>query len=158
MLVIIMKIKKILPILLCIVCGLAMSELMFRQYDTKVAPVNEEVEPQRLYFAQIGVYSTEDSMRKNLSSIKNYIYEVKDKKYYAYVGIAKDEKNINKIKGYYKENGYNIYVKEKMIQSKGFIEVLQQYEKLLEKTDNKSNIDTIASQIISKYEELVETD
>lgn len=154
-----MKVKKILPILLCIIVGVAMSELMFKQYDIEDSkPVLKESESEDLYFAQIGVYSKEENMRASLKNIKNYIYEYKDKKYYAYVGIAKTEKSMDKIKGYYKGIGYNIYVKEKRVQSDSFLEVLNQYEKLLEKTNDKSNIETIASQIISKYEELVEPD
>lgn len=154
-----MKIKKVLPILLCIVTGVAMSELMFKQYDTKTTePVLRETVSKDVYFAQIGVYSKEENMRKSLNNIKNYIFEIKDKKYYAYVGIASSNKNIEKIKGYYQSNGYNIYIKQHTIQNSSFIEVLKQYEKLLDKTNDATSIETIASQIISKYEELVKTD
>ena len=75
--------------------------------------------------------------------------------YYAYVGIIKSEKNLTKLKGYFKDLGYDIYVREIFVSNSSFIQVLDQYEGLLLETKEPKIIGSICSQILSKYEELV---
>ena len=62
---------------------------------------------------------------------------------------------MNKIKGYYKEKGYNTYVKEISISNDNFITVLEQYDILLSESSDLQVIETICSQVLNKYEELV---
>lgn len=149
-----MNLKSIIPAILCILVGFFMSNFMFNQYekDTTAKVSNQK---NTVYFLQIGVYSSIDSMKENLKNIETFIYEEKDGLFYAYVGIVKDSENLEKVEGYFKDLNYVIYRKEKNVSSLAFIEILNQYDVMLKETNDSKTIGIIMSQIISKYEELV---
>lgn len=130
---------------------------MFNQYEkeTTTKVLNEK---DTVYFLQIGVYSSLDSMKENLKNIETFIYEEIDDLFYAYVGIIKDSDNLEKVEGYFKDLDYVIYRKEKKISSESFIEVLNQYDLMLKETNDSKTIGIIMNQVISKYEELVLND
>lgn len=130
---------------------------MFNQYEKEtISKVSNE--KNTVYFLQIGVYSSLDSMKENLKNVETYIYEEIDDLFYAYVGILKDDSNLEKVEGYFKDLNYVIYRKEKKISSASFIEILNQYDLMLKETTDTKTIGIIMSQIISKYEELVLND
>lgn len=145
-----MKLKNIFPVVLCILIGFFMGNFMFKQYNTEKASITGE----NLYFLQIGVYSSEDKMKESLKNIQYYIYTKSDDMYYAYVGIIKSKDNLEKLKDYYKKEGYDIYVKEVFVSNSSFITVLEQYEMMLKETKDNKIIKSIINQILSKYEEL----
>lgn len=151
-----MNLKSITPVILCILVGFFMSNFMFKQYDKDTISVLKEKDT--VYFLQIGVYSSLENMKENLSNVKTYIYEEKDNLYYAYVGIVKNSENLEKVEGYFKSLNYVIYRKEKKITQKGFLEVLNQYDLMLKETTDPKSIAPIMEQVISKYEELVLND
>lgn len=150
-----MKIKVIFPMLLCIIIGFFMGKFMFSQYDDKEDLKLVTDTGTNLYFFQQGVYSNEESMKQNTMNLPYYIYSIIDNKYYVYVGISKDEKNTEKLKGYFNSLGYNIYVKEIKIDNDAFMVVLDQYEEMLKNTDDDKSIAAIISQVLAKYEEVV---
>ena len=60
-----MNLKSIIPAILCILVGFFMSNFMFNQYEKEtIAKVSNE--KNTVYFLQIGVYSSLDSMKENL--------------------------------------------------------------------------------------------
>jgi len=63
--------------------------------------------------------------------------------------------NVDKIKGYYEQKGYDIYVKQININNENFSVVLEQYDGLLKESSDPEVIGTICSQVLNKYEELV---
>jgi len=152
-----MNLKSIIPAILCILVGFFMSNFMFNQYE-KEELEKVSSEKNTVYFLQIGVYSSLDSMKQNLKNVETYIYEEVDNLFYAYVGILNDESNLEKVEGYFKNLDYVIYRKEKKIKSKPFIEILNQYDLMLKETNDSKTIGIIMNQIISKYEELVLND
>lgn len=151
-----MKIKGIFPVVLCILIGFFMGNYMFSQYnkDTDVAALTGE----NLKFLQAGVFSSEESMKESLKKFPYYIYLKENNMYHAYVGIVKSEKNLKKLKDYFKSEGYDIYVREMFVSNIPFITVLDQYELLLEEAKESKIIRSICSQILSNYEELVSND
>lgn len=151
-----MKLKSVIPAILCILVGFFMSNFMFNQYDKNIESVFNE--KSKVYFMQIGVYTSLDNMKENLKDIKTYIYEEKNNLYYAYVGITKEEENLTKIEGYFNSMNYVIYRKEKSITSRAFLEILNQYDLMLKEVTDKKMIGTIEDEVISKYEELVLND
>ena len=94
-------------------------------------------------------------MEKNLKAIPYYIYVVDNEKYYVYIGITFLTENVDKIKGYYEQKGYDIYVKQININNENFSVVLEQYDGLLKESSDPEVIGTICSQVLNKYEELV---
>ncbi len=152
-----MKIKFLFPLVSAIVIGFLLGKFMFNQYDSKSnikTVFNQKGE--KVYFLQQGVYSSKESMEKNTSSFDSYIYDLIDEKYYVYVGITKNEQNVQKLQGFFKDMGYIIYVKEFNIDNEAFLEALSNYDEMLLNTDSSKTIKTVVSQILSKYEELIQ--
>lgn len=153
-----MKIKNmIVPVFTALIIGIFMGQFMFSQYKIEniSIPVMNQIEGKKIFFLQVGVYSTVDSMKKNLEGLENYIYMEEDTKYHAYVGITANEKNIEKLKGYYQELGYVIYVKEILVRSEEFMNQLLKYDALLEQTVNQDTVRVIISNVLTSYKELV---
>lgn len=107
----------------------------------------------KLYYVQRGVYSNKENMENNMREFTSYIYNVLDNMYYTYIGVSMDKNNALKIQNYYKEKGYDTYIKEKMISNSEFIKILSEYDNILAKTDDKESIKVICNQVLSKYEE-----
>ena len=150
-----MKLKNIFPVVLCILVGFFMGNFMFKQYNkTDTVSLSEE----KLYFLQAGVFSSEQSMKDAMSKFSYYIYRKENNMYYSYVGIVKDEKNLEKLKDYFKKEGYDIYVREVFVSNISFITILDQYEALLKETTDSKIIKSIENQVLGKYEELVIND
>ena len=150
-----MKLNTYLLLILCLTVGFFMGKLMFSQYDDKQGLKLVTSASEKVYFIQQGVYSSKESMEENTSNLTYYIYTIDNDRYYVYIGITKNEENLDKLKGYFDSLGYNIYVKEFYISSESFITVLDQYETMLSETNDSKTIGAICSQILSKYEELV---
>ena len=152
--------KNIETIVVCVAVGFLMGQFMFHQYQKQekqsALPVVQTTE--KLYFLQQGVYSNLDSMKQNLTDFEYYIYNETDNKYYVYVAIIKSEENMEKLKGFFNQKGYDIYVKEISVTSAAFLEVLDQYEQLLSGTNDEKTIQAACAQILAKYEELVVND
>lgn len=153
-----MNIKNmIVPIILALLLGILMGKFLFSQYQIENVslPVMNEIEGEKVSFLQVGVYSNIDNMKKNLEGLENYIYVEEEGKYHAYIGITTNQKNIEKLKGFYQEKGYIIYVKEIFVRSNAFLEQLSKYDELLEKTEDKNAVQVIISNVLTSYKELV---
>ena len=150
--------KYIFPILLSIVVGFFTTKFMFNQYGQKqtLTPVFNQGE--NLYFIQQGVYSSVDSLKSNLKHFNNYIYTIINGKYYAFIGITKNEEIVKKMQEFYKENGYITYVKEFKVKNKEFLMAVNNYDAVLKETTDNDVIKTIINQTIAKYKELVVDD
>lgn len=150
--------KLIMPVLCASLIGFILGYFMFKQYDglRPIIPVNAETKT--LYFIQQGVYSSMENVEKNTTSFPNYIYQQENDKYYVYIGITKYKENAEKIKEYYKQQGYITYIKEISINNQEFIETLEQYDALISQTTDTSTYPTICNQVLTKYKELVTID
>ena len=153
--VIVMK-KYIYSIFLAILVGIVFGKFMINQYqnpNSNIIPVLSN--SFKIYFLELNSYQTEDEMKKGMAGFPYYIYMLKDEKYYAYIGITKSEKNLEKIKGYYEKKGYVITVRDYKIENEAFLTVLEQYDTLLEESNDDTVIEGVCSQVLTKYEELV---
>ena len=145
--------KYFWSIILSLIVGIYLGKFTLSQYDDfNVFPVSFGSDT--IYFLQEGVYSNIDIMKNSMSSFDYYIYDKEDDGYHTYVGITKSRENALKLEGFYEEKGYDIYVSENSINNNSFVSVLTQYDILLSNAD-KDSIDSICSQILSSYEELV---
>ena len=135
-----------------------MGKFMLDQYETNEKEISVALTSNTVYFIQQGVYSSKESMEDNINNVSYYIYNESDGKYYAYIGMTLKSENAEKLKSYFKNLGYDTYVKEFVINNASFLEVLQQYDMMLENTDDGNTISAICSQVLGKYEELVLSD
>lgn len=147
--------KKLIPLILCLLVGFFMSKFMLSQYEgrEKITPVFGNSE--KLYFVQYGVYSTKENMINNTTNLKYYIYNEIDDLFYVFIGITKNKTNSEKVEGYFKNLGYDIYITQYSCNNKDFLEMINYYDVLLEKTDDKDVIKEAMRQVLEKYEELV---
>lgn len=153
--------KNLEIIVVCIAVGFLMGQFMFNQYHKEEPTIPAVATPETeatLYFLQQGVYSSLDSMKQNLTDFEYYTYIEQDGKYYVFVAIIQSDENLEKLKGFFKDMGYDIYVKKYTVSSTAFLEVLNQYEQLLKGTNDKKTIQAACTQILAKYEELVVND
>ena len=148
--------KLIGPILCSLSLGIIMGYYLFHEYDAtvKIKPVFQD-EEKEVYFLQLGVYSTLETVQKNTNNFTSYIYTNEDGKYHVYVALTKSSKNVEKLKGYFKEKGYDIYVKEMVISSEEYLDKLTQYDQVLEKTSEKEAIENVVDKILTEYKEMV---
>ncbi len=134
-----------------------MSYFLISSYD-KADSITVSKHAETIYYIQRGVYSNKENMENNMKDFTHYIYNVEDNMYYTYIGITKNKKNAEKIKDYYKQKGFDTYVKEKITDNKNFLTILGQYDELLLKTQEPDTISVICNQVLSKYEELIKNE
>lgn len=152
-----MKYKNLYFFLFCILLGFMLGNFMLKQYKTvgETEPVSKTVDT--VYFFEHGIYTSQEEMKEKTVSIPYYIYREDAGKYYVYVGMTANEKNKEKLTKYFNGLGYATNVKEYIVHSEAFLEVLSQYDLMLEQTDGDT-IAAIESQVLGKYEELVTND
>ncbi len=134
-----------------------MSYFLISSYD-KEGSITVSSHAETIYYIQRGVYSNKENMENNMKDFTHYIYNVEDNMYYTYIGITKNKKNAEKIKDYYKQKGFDTYIKEKITDNKSFLTILGQYDELLSKTKEPETINVICNQVLSKYEELIKNE
>lgn len=141
--------KNLLSIFFCCIMGVFFSSVLTKEQVKLSSQIIDT-----LYFIEYGVY---DDIKQADIAIQNIDYFIKikeDELIHVYVGIT-TKKNLEKLKGYFKDLGYDINVREKIIPNNSFLEVLNQYELMLEQTNDKKSIKAIESGVISKYEEMI---
>ena len=131
-----------------------MAYFIIKQYETLPAlAVSSDAES--LFYIQRGVYSDMDNMKNNMKDFTHYIYNVEDNQYKTYIGISKNKKNIEKLKGFFEKKQYNTYIETKITDNEEFLTVLGQYDEVLSQTDDENAINVICNQVLAKYEEMV---
>ena len=134
--------KYFFPIIASFTIGTLIAFFLISNYENAES-ITISKNAKNIYYIQKGVYSSKDSMKKNMSAFSYYIYNVENNKYYTYIGITANKENADKIKNYWNKKGYDIYVKEKTIDNKSFVTILNQYDEILSKTNDEGTIITI---------------
>lgn len=147
-----MKISFIVPIICSILLGWLFGNFIYNQYSS----ISKEYEKsETIYFLQQGVYADDQVLKKNISNLESYTTIEDNDKYYVYIGITNNYEDALKIKDVYKEQGYNLYIKEDKINNEFFINDLKQYSTLLKSTNDFSKLNSILKVILASYEENV---
>ena len=147
-----MKFSFIIPILGSILLGWFFGNFIYQQYSA----IHEDYKnSESIYFLQQGVYADDQVLKKNVSSLESYTTVEDDDKYYVYVGITNNYEDALKIKEIYKEQGYDLYVKEDKTNNEFFLNDLKQYSVLLKSTEDFTKMNRILKAILASYEENV---
>ena len=147
-----MKISFIIPIICSILLGWIFGNFIYNQYSS----ISKEYKKsETIYFLQQGVYADDQVLKKNISNLESYTTIEDNDKYYVYIGITNNYEDALKIKDVYKEQGYNLYIKEDKINNEFFINDLKQYSTLLKSTNDFSKLNSILKVILASYEENV---
>lgn len=144
--------KLIISGIIFIYIGFLLGDFIFSN-ENKL--LNKLSPNENYYFLQEGIYGDKDMLNNNLSKLNLKTIDKVDNKYYVYVGITKDIELAKRIKDIYKEEGINVYLKEKKLSSKEFSTNLSQFDLLLSKTKDKDEILTIEEVVLANYEEIV---
>lgn len=146
--------KYLITIIISLVIGFFMSQFLLKQYnDYQGIKVYNEGE--LFYFMQYGIFDNDKEMDANTINLENYIYQVNNDKYYVYVGISKNLEITNKVITYFKKMGYDIIIKEFYITNKEFSSKIDNYDKILNLTEDDIVIGEIMAQTLNSYEEVV---
>ncbi len=149
--VIVMNKKIILSVVFTMLLGIATAKVVY----SKTISSYDKKSNNTVYFLQLGVYTNKNSMQLDTKSIENKIVTQENDKYYVYVGISKSKKNLEKVSKLYKNDGYNLYIKEMSVLNNEFLVNLEQFDKLIESAKTNEEINTINMVILSSYEEMV---
>ena len=106
--VMVMNKKIILSVVFTMLLGIATAKVVY----SKTISSDDKKSNNTVYFLQLGVYTNKNSMQLDTKSIENKIVTQENDKYYVYVGISKSKKNLEKVSKLYKNDGYNLYIKE----------------------------------------------
>ena len=143
--------KIVLCSILAIISGGILGKITFDRYDKlNVNPVIKL--DKNVYMLKYDTYKNKEDMLNNTSNLERYIYIEKDNKFYVYVAVAKTMDSINKLKNIYSDN---LKVEKVNIKNDGFIQNLDEYEKLLKSTNDTDSLKVIESEILSCYEKWV---
>ncbi|MBQ9024479.1 MAG: hypothetical protein IJ105_04580 [Bacilli bacterium] len=139
--------------IIAIIIGIVLGRYTFNEYKETTISTMKNTD-QYVYLMQYGVYKEEKNMKENTKKLKNYLYFLDNDGYHVLIGITKNKKNKQKIVESY-EILTNIYMKKVKIDNEEFLELLNQYDSLIEQTNDKEIINNAQKQILSKYEELI---
>ena len=146
--------KTIIWVLIALVSGAFLGKLTFDRYE-KLDLQNVISYDNYVYLLKYGTYDSQDEMSDNVTNVDRYIYIEKENKVYAYVGITKKEETANKVKKIYDNKGIKLSVVKERIDNDEFIQNLNEYEKLLDATEDEDSLLIIEKQILSCYESVV---
>lgn len=150
------NLKFIIYILISIILGLTFGRVFFKDYQDNSLTAFKEGE--KLYFVQIGVYDSVDTIKEVYEDYDKYLVQEENNNYHVYVGISTSKNIANRIKDYYKTLGNNIYIKKNNINNYDFLSILKEYEKIINITSNNEDLIDIERIIISNYKETVGKD
>lgn len=141
--------KFLLSILIAVILGISTAKVVYSKTNISKEDKND------IYFLQLGVYSSINSMEEDTKKVDNKLVLKEDNKYYVYVAISKYKDNLNKISKLYNNLGYNLYIKPRRVVNQEFLLNLEQFDKLLKTSTALEEINTINSVVLSSYEEMV---
>lgn len=149
--------KTFIWVLIALLSGALLGKFTFDRYKN-IDTMNVISYDKEIYMLKYGTYDSLDDMSNKITNVDRYIYIEKDNKVTAYVGIAKNLENANKIKDIYSAKNIKVTVVKETIDNEEFIQNLNEYEKLLEASDDEKSLLIIEKQILSCYEEVVVND
>ena len=109
------------------------------------------------YFLQEGAYSSKKIMQENVKDLTNKLTTLEDNKYYVYVGITKNKKNALKIQKIYEDMGYQIYIKEVVLDNEEFANNVTQFDLLVNESESSEDVLTVEEVVLANYEEIIGT-
>lgn len=146
--------KTILWVLLALISGAILGKVTFDKYE-KIDVQNVISYNNKVYMLRYGTYSDLDEMYEKVTDVDRYIYIEEEDGVSAYVGVSTTKKNANKIKDVYLDKKIELMVEKVTINNDEFIQNLNEYEKLLDATEDEKSLLIIENQILSCYEETV---
>ena len=135
--------KYLFPVTISLLIGISMAYFIIKQYEgMPILAVSSNAET--LYYVERGIYSDLENMENNMKDFTDYIYNTENNQYHTYIGITTNKVYALIIQNFFKNLGYDTILVEKITDNKEFINILRQYDELLNKTDDSESIKTIS--------------
>ena len=135
-----------MPITLAVFCGFLCGRLMFSIYEEKgTTTLNSNI----VYLLEDTTYNNYDDMKANTISA-NYIYYEDNGKYNVVVALTKNYDNITKIEKVYNKE---LKVSKYLINDKGLVTTLEEYDKKLNNSNDNEEIKKIIIDMINIYKD-----
>ncbi len=147
--------KYFLSIFIALIVGFFLAKTFLEQYESFRGLELTSNSGEMLYFIRYDTYDSLEEMEKKTLSLTNYIYRENNGQYDVYIGITKDADNLIKMNNYFSSIGYHTITEEFLVTNPTFLKSLQNYDMILQGTDDGVVISSISSQILEKYEEYV---
>lgn len=147
--------KYLFSIFVALIVGFVMAKVFLEQYDSYQGIKFTSNSGEMVYFIKFNSYPSIQEMEKNTLSLTNYIYKKNVDVYDVYIGITNDYENLIKLNNYFSSLGYNTFTEEFLITNKEFLLELKNYDSILRSTEDTVVISSINSQILEKYEDLI---
>lgn len=144
--------KVLVPSIIFIVLGFIVGNLVF---SNRVELVRKIKNNNNYYFLEEGVYTSKETLNKNISKVTQKVISKINNNYYVYVGITKSEEIAKKIKELYQERGIKINIKERKLNNEEFLNNVTQFDILLNEAKTLEEIITIEKIILSNYDDLI---
>ena len=141
-----MKTRYFIPLCAAILLGFLVGKIITNNRDNSISVFYEG---ESIYFITTGVYD-----EKEEHHFEGSIYQLEDDGFHEYVGITNNKETAERIKEYYKKLGNNCSVSEKRIANKEYINVLNEYDKVL-LIANDLDLINIEKIVLANYEEMV---
>jgi len=142
----------IIPLLFAVVLGFYGAKIAYQFYEVKQTVTEKSY---NAYAIQYGVYTSSETLNKNLANLDNYVVSQEDGKYYVYLGFTTSYKNLNKIRNIYKDDAVEVYTREVFIDNSEFVSSLEQYDVLLDNVSEEEDVLSVNEAILSSYDEII---
>ena len=139
-----MKFKFLIPISFSILIGFLFGKVIFSNYDN-ANTLKAFNEGEKVYFIEIASASSKDNLT-SINSYESYLCLLENDTYYLYGGITRNKDTAEYIKTSYENKKFN---------SKTFINLLNEYDKVAKISSNTDDLFTIEKIVISNYKETV---
>lgn len=126
--------KRLIPVFLSVIVGCGSAYVIYKNVETNYI---KSIEGNAVAI-QIGAFTKLENAEKMRDNYGGIVY--KDNGVYrVYYSVLKNNENIDFITSYLKLNGINYYIKSIRLDDK-YLDKLDKYEELMEKTNNTSKI------------------
>jgi len=147
-----MKFNIVVPIICAILLGYLCASFIFNQYGATSLAFNETG---NIYFLQCGAYTNEEASKVEIKGIREKITIKEDENYYSYIGMTSDKEIAETIQKMYRENGIDIYIKDRYLENDDFMNQIRQYDVLLKSSKNLDEVNSVLKTILATYDEFV---
>jgi hypothetical protein len=132
------------PLIISVLFGFVCGKIIYNLYNDEIS---NNLSSSKIYLIENGEYLTYDNMREENNG-NNYVYYKDEEGYKTVVGITRDEDNIDKIKNLYSDS---LEVEEYYVSNELLNEKQNEYDKVLNETDDIYEVKKVVDNILSLY-------
>ncbi len=139
---------------ICVLIGYFIGRFIF----TNKFVFFEKNEDDIYFFLQEGEYYDNSFLENNFNGIKVKDNKADKDKIYVYVGITRDLEVAERLINIYENNNIKISIKKKVVLNEEFKNNVEQFDLLINSSNDKDEIIKIEEVVMANYEEIIKCD